>query len=74
MKDETHYKDCQTIGEILQRVNEYMLGHNTSRLQWGLKKMTPDEYKQEPSAFGLALFIMCLQTGSQFGDSSVALF
>ncbi|CAM4230015.1 transposase InsO family protein [Paenibacillus endophyticus] len=45
MKDEMDYEDCQTIEELRQRVNEYILKYNTSRYQWGLKKMTPDEYR-----------------------------
>lgn len=45
MKDELEYEDCQTIEELRQRVNEYILMYNTCRYQWGLKKMTPDEYR-----------------------------
>ncbi len=45
MKDELEYADCQTIHELRQRVNEYILTYNTERYQWGLKKMTPDEYR-----------------------------
>jgi putative transposase len=45
MKDELEYEDCQTIEELRQRVNEYILMYNTSRYQWGLKKMTPNEYR-----------------------------
>ncbi len=45
MKDELEYEDCQTIQELRQRVNEYILEYNTERYQWGLKKMTPDEYR-----------------------------
>lgn len=45
MKDELEYEDCQTIEELRERVNEYILMYNTTRYQWGLKKMTPDEYR-----------------------------
>ncbi len=45
MKDELDYEDCQTIEELRQRVNEYILNYNTTRYQWGLNKMTPDEYR-----------------------------
>jgi len=45
MKDELEYEDCQTLEELRHRVNEYILMYNTSRYQWGLKKMTPDEYR-----------------------------
>lgn len=45
MKDELDYEDCQTIEELRERVNEYILNYNTSRYQWGLNKMTPDEYR-----------------------------
>ncbi|CAM4217345.1 transposase InsO family protein [Paenibacillus endophyticus] len=33
MKDEMDYEDCQTIEELRQRVNEYILKYNTSRYQ-----------------------------------------
>jgi putative transposase len=45
MKDELDYEDCQTIEELRERVDEYILMYNTRRYQWTLKKMTPDEYR-----------------------------
>lgn len=45
MKDELDYEDCQTIEELRQKVNEYILMYNSCRYQWTLKKMTPDEYR-----------------------------
>jgi len=58
MKDELEYEDCQTIEELRERVNEYVLMYTTTRYQWGLKKMTPDEYggtEKIPSSIKRAL-------------------
>ncbi|MEV2711149.1 IS3 family transposase [Paenibacillus larvae] len=43
MKDELEYKDCTSLEELRQRVNEYITYYNSERYQWTLKKMTPDE-------------------------------
>jgi len=45
MKDELDYNSCMTIQELRGRVNDYMEYYNSSRYQWTLKKMTPDEYR-----------------------------
>lgn len=45
MKDELEYKTCSTISELRERVNDYMEYYNSSRYQWTLKKMTPDEFR-----------------------------
>ncbi|WP_274649028.1 IS3 family transposase [Paenibacillus humicola] len=45
MKDELELKDCSSLQELRVRVNEYITYYNTERVQWTLKKMTPDEYR-----------------------------
>lgn len=45
MKDELEYKDCESLKELRQRVNEYVTYYNSERYQWTLKKMTPDEFR-----------------------------
>ncbi|GAV11626.1 IS3 family transposase [Paenibacillus sp. NAIST15-1] len=45
MKDELEYKDCTSIDELRNRINEYTHFYNTERYQWTLKKMTPNEYR-----------------------------
>ncbi|GEB34510.1 hypothetical protein BPA01_40900 [Brevibacillus parabrevis] len=45
MKDELEYKDCASLKELRQRVNEYVTYYNSERYQWTLKKMTPDEFR-----------------------------
>ncbi|MGG1226856.1 IS3 family transposase [Brevibacillus formosus] len=45
MKDELEYKDCVSLQELRQRVNEYVTYYNSERYQWTLKKMTPDEIR-----------------------------
>lgn len=45
LKDEIDIKDCQTIEELRTLISEYILDYNTSRYQWTLKKMTPNQYR-----------------------------
>lgn len=45
MKDELSYRDCETIQELRDRVDEYIEYYNSGRYQWTLKKMTPDEFR-----------------------------
>ncbi|PWV94550.1 integrase-like protein [Paenibacillus cellulosilyticus] len=45
MKDEVNFIDCQTLDEVRERVADYIHQYNTERYQWGLKKMTPDEFR-----------------------------
>lgn len=40
MKDQLEYKDCTSIDELRNRINEYIHFYNTERYQWTLKKMT----------------------------------
>jgi putative transposase len=45
LKDELEFKDCRTFEELIVKVNEYMQYYNNNRYQWGLKKMTPVQYR-----------------------------
>jgi putative transposase len=44
-KDEVDYKECNSLGELKQIVDSYMKEYNNHRYQWGLKKMTPAQYR-----------------------------
>lgn len=44
-KDEALIKTCQTFDELKQEIDEYMVYYNNYRYQWGLKKMTPVQYR-----------------------------
>ena len=45
LKDELEFKTCKTFEELTIKVNEYMQYYNHNRYQWGLKKMTPVQYR-----------------------------
>ena len=45
LKDELEFKSCATFQELAVKVNEHMQYYNHNRYQWGLKKMTPVEYR-----------------------------
>ena len=45
LKDELDFKSCNTFAELTVKVNEYMQYYNHQRYQWGLKKMTPAQYR-----------------------------
>lgn len=44
-KDDIDYGDCKTFEELNLRIKEYMEYYNNERQQWGLKKMTPVQYR-----------------------------
>ena len=44
-KDDVDYKSCSTFEELRLQIDEYMKYYNQERRQWGLKKMTPVEYR-----------------------------
>jgi len=44
-KDEAYIKPCQTLSELTEEIKEYMGYYNNYRYQWGLKKMTPVQYR-----------------------------
>lgn len=45
MKDEVDFSVCQTLDEVIAKVDEYIEYYNNHRYQWGLKKMTPKQYR-----------------------------
>jgi putative transposase len=45
LKDEIDYQKCQTFEEMNLLLEQYMKYYNNERSQWGLKKMTPVEYR-----------------------------
>lgn len=44
-KDEIDYKDCKTIEELGELIENYIRYYNHERAQWNKKKMTPIEYR-----------------------------
>jgi putative transposase len=44
-KDEVDYKECNSFIELKQMVDSYIEEYNNHRYQWGLKKMTPVQYR-----------------------------
>lgn len=44
-KDEVEYKNCKTIEELRQLIDNYIHYYNYERAQWSKKKMTPVEYR-----------------------------
>lgn len=44
-KDDIDYSDCKTFEELSLRISEYVEYYNNGRQQWGLKKMTPANYR-----------------------------
>lgn len=45
LKDDVDYQNCKTFEELNILINEYMQYYNNERYQWGLKKMTPVQYR-----------------------------
>ena len=45
LKDDVDYKNCKTFEELNILINGYMQYYNNERYQWGLKKMTPVQYR-----------------------------
>lgn len=45
MKDELEYRTCASIQELRAKIDDYISYYNSSRYQWGLQKMTPDEFR-----------------------------
>lgn len=44
MKDEIDISTCNTISELKVVIDDYMDYYNKERYQWGLAKLSPDEY------------------------------
>ena len=47
MKDEIDYKSCNTFEELQTMIDNYMDYYNNYRYQWGLKKLTPVQYRNQ---------------------------
>lgn len=45
MKDHVQTRNCTTFTELQREVNRYIRYYNHHRYQWGLKKMTPVQYR-----------------------------
>lgn len=45
LKDEAYIKTCETLNELKKEIEDYMFYYNNYRYQWGLKKMTPVQYR-----------------------------
>ncbi len=44
-KDEVDYQEAQNLLELKKIVDEYMEHYNSTRKQWSLKKMTPEQFR-----------------------------
>jgi transposase InsO family protein len=44
-KDEAYIKTCETLDQLKKEIKQYMIYYNKYRYQWGVKKMTPVQYK-----------------------------
>ncbi|MFJ8100097.1 IS3 family transposase [Lysinibacillus sp. NPDC096212] len=44
-KDETDFKSCETLEDVIREIKSYMTYYNHYRGQWNLKKMTPAQYR-----------------------------
>ena len=47
MKDEIDYKSCDTFENLHSMIDSYMDYYNNYRYQWGLKKLTPVQYRNQ---------------------------
>lgn len=47
MKDEIDSKNCSTFDEVQFIIDNYMEYYNNFRYQWGLKKLTPIQYRNQ---------------------------
>jgi transposase InsO family protein len=47
MKDEIDFKSCNTFEELQTMIDGYMDYYNNYRYQWGLKKLTPVQYRNQ---------------------------
>ena len=44
-KDEAYIKSCESLEQLRDEIVQYMIYYNNFRYQWGLKKMTPVQYR-----------------------------
>ncbi len=47
LKDECNFEDCQSFEEVKAEIDDYMDDYNHFRAQWGLKKLTPIDYRNQ---------------------------
>lgn len=47
MKDEIDFKSCMTFSDLQCLIDDYMDYYNNYRYQWGLKKLTPVQYRNQ---------------------------
>lgn len=47
MKDEIDFKSCTTFEALQILIDDYMIYYNNYRYQWGLKKLTPVQYRNQ---------------------------
>ncbi|WP_339848157.1 IS3 family transposase [Paenibacillus sp. FSL W7-1088] len=45
MKDHVDYRNCNSLYEVKHEIDRYIRYYNNHRYQWGLKKMTPVQYR-----------------------------
>ncbi|MGV2963935.1 IS3 family transposase [Paenibacillus sp. FSL H8-0317] len=45
MKDHVDHRSCRSLQELKQEIDRYIRYYNNHRYQWGLKKMTPVQYR-----------------------------
>ena len=45
MKDHVKSRDCKNFTELVHEIKRYIHYYNHYRYQWGLKKMTPVQYR-----------------------------
>lgn len=46
MKDEIHLERCKSFKELTDEIDDYMDYYNNDRYQWGLAKLSPNQYAQ----------------------------
>ena len=46
MKDEMHLERCKSFKELKNEIDDYMDYYNNDRYQWGLAKLSPNQYAQ----------------------------
>ncbi len=46
MKDEIDLPTCNTLEEVKAEIDDYMDYYNNDRYQWGLAKLSPNQYAQ----------------------------
>ncbi|MGE6664341.1 IS3 family transposase [Paenibacillus xylanexedens] len=45
MKDHVDHRNCNSLHEVRHEIDRYIRYYNNHRYQWGLKKMTPVQYR-----------------------------